>query len=175
MNYEEITTVLTQIEAVLNSRPLYQSSDDPNEEAPLTPGHLLIGGPLNSPPDPPLNHLKENHLSRWQLVQKMGQHFWKRWAAEYLSTLQSKTKWLQAKNPVSVNDLVIIKEASETPFQWKIGRIIQVHPGKDGRNRIVEIKTSNGIVKRNITSLIKLNFSTPPAGPPSVSASTNDI
>ena len=50
--FEELTTLLTQIEAVLNSRPLVPlPSDDDGIEA-LTPGHFLIGRPLESIPDP---------------------------------------------------------------------------------------------------------------------------
>ena len=44
LNYEELTTVLTQIESCLNSRPITSSpvNDDDGMEA-LTPGHFLIG------------------------------------------------------------------------------------------------------------------------------------
>ncbi|XP_011858887.1 PREDICTED: uncharacterized protein LOC105556404 [Vollenhovia emeryi] len=47
-------TVLCEIEATLNSRPLTQLSNDPNDLTPLTPGHFLVGAPLNSIPSPDL-------------------------------------------------------------------------------------------------------------------------
>ncbi|XP_072400874.1 uncharacterized protein [Diabrotica undecimpunctata] len=52
LTFEEYSTLLTQIEATLNSRPLYPMSSDPNDLNPITPSHLLIGHALTSPPDP---------------------------------------------------------------------------------------------------------------------------
>jgi hypothetical protein len=63
LTYEEMTTVLTQIEGCLNSRPLIPMSEDPDDLAVLTPGHFLIGEPLNSLPEPDLTDVKINRLS----------------------------------------------------------------------------------------------------------------
>ena len=41
----EMSTVLCQIEACLNSRPFSQMSSDPSDLQSLTPGHFLIGTP----------------------------------------------------------------------------------------------------------------------------------
>lgn len=75
LTYEELNTFLTQVEALLNSRPLCALSSDPNDLQPLTPGHFLTQEPLNSCPDPDLSHLKLNTLSRWQLVQRLNAEF----------------------------------------------------------------------------------------------------
>lgn len=38
--FEQLATILAQIEAILNSRPLYAHSNDPLDDQPLTPGHF---------------------------------------------------------------------------------------------------------------------------------------
>jgi hypothetical protein len=57
LNFEEMTTLLAQIESCLNSRPLTKIYDDPADPSCLTPEHFLIGQPLTSLPDPDLTVL----------------------------------------------------------------------------------------------------------------------
>ncbi|XP_051864163.1 uncharacterized protein LOC127566223 [Drosophila albomicans] len=53
--FEELSTLLAKIEACLNSRPISPMSEDPSDLLALTPGHFLIGGPLISVLEPPIN------------------------------------------------------------------------------------------------------------------------
>lgn len=92
LSYEELYTTLTQIEAVLNSRPLVPCSDDPNDFTAITPAHFLIGREMQAVAEPSYLNLRESMLSRWQLVQTILQHFWKRWTAECLPGLQNRSK-----------------------------------------------------------------------------------
>ncbi|XP_070855584.1 uncharacterized protein [Drosophila suzukii] len=87
---------LADTEAVLNSRPLTPTSTDLNEVDALTPGHLLIGQALRSPPqglepDAPTTGLR--YSKRWQLLSTLRQRFWQAWSKEYVYSLQRKTKW----------------------------------------------------------------------------------
>lgn len=81
LSYEELYTTLTQIEAVLNSRPLVPCSGDPSDLTPITPAHSLIGREMKAVIEPSYLNLKLSTLSRWQHVQAMFQHFWKRTGA----------------------------------------------------------------------------------------------
>ena len=75
---------MTCIESCLNSRPIAPVSNDPEDFSYLTPGHFLIGTSLTSIPEPYVEFIAENRLTRWQLVQKIFEIFWKRWAIDYV-------------------------------------------------------------------------------------------
>lgn len=154
LSYEQFYTVLTQIEACLNSRPLCPMSNNPSDHTVLTPGHFLIGEPLTSFPEPDLTEIKETRLSRFQRCQQISQHFWKRWSQEYLTNLQQLPKW-KRKSELIIKEgaIVVLKEDNLPPLLWKIGRITALHPGKDGTTRVATIKTQNSEVKRPIHKL----------------------
>ncbi|XP_071564062.1 uncharacterized protein [Temnothorax nylanderi] len=154
LTYEEMYTVLTQIESCLNSRPITAISSDPNDPCALTPGHFLIGSPLQALPEPNLTEINEHRLSRWQRVQTMVQHFWKRWSTEYLTQLHQRTKWRTIKSSSSLTGrIVVLREDNTPPLCWKLARIIDVHPGKDQLVRVLTLKTKNGIIKRPISKI----------------------
>ncbi|XP_050546152.1 uncharacterized protein LOC126908281 [Daktulosphaira vitifoliae] len=52
LKYDETVTLLCEIEAVLNSRPLCPNSTDPSDFNVLTPAHFLVGGSLLLPAEP---------------------------------------------------------------------------------------------------------------------------
>ncbi|XP_008185507.1 uncharacterized protein LOC103310109 [Acyrthosiphon pisum] len=155
--YSELETLLCQVEACLNSRPLTPMSSDPFDMDPLTPAHFLIGGPMFFHPEPDLSNESPNKLSKWKSVQGLMQTFWKRWHIEYLPQLQVRGKWTAGCKPLEVNDLVIVKEDNMPPARWKLARITCVHPGSDGQIRVVTIRLANGNeIKRLVVKLCRL-------------------
>lgn len=150
LTYEEFTTVLARIEAVLNSRPISPITDNPNDFTALTPGHFLIGNALLARPQPPT---EENPIKRHQLMEKMVQHFWQRFRSDILSTMQIRTKWQDKQPNLKENDLVIIKDDRFPVNQWPLGRVVELHPGKDNLIRVASVQTARGMLKRPITKL----------------------
>ncbi|XP_029673482.1 uncharacterized protein LOC115241712 [Formica exsecta] len=63
--YEEMSTLLAQVEACFNSRPLQALSDDPKDLSALTPGHFLVGSALTAIPEPSMLDKPMNQLARW--------------------------------------------------------------------------------------------------------------
>ncbi|CAG7733163.1 unnamed protein product, partial [Allacma fusca] len=169
LNYEEFATLLTQIEACLNSRPICPLSSSPDDMSALTPGHFLTGRPLIAIAEPDYTMIRLNRLSRWQLLQQLYQHFWKRWQAEYLTRLQQRPKWARVEENLQANDMVLLKDDNLPPQEWHLGRIEKVHAGADGLVRVISVRTKNGIYKRPVTKVCKLPFESPSSGHPSTS------
>jgi hypothetical protein len=156
LTFEEFQTILAQVEACLNSRPLCPMSCDPADLTALTAGHFLIGKPLISVPEPDLTPLKINRLSRWQRTQQMLQHFWNRWSAEYLTSLQQRFKWTAKRANLKIGDLVLVKDDMLPPTKWKMGRVLQVDDPDDSLVRNVVLKTAEGELTRSIVKCCPL-------------------
>lgn len=156
LTFEEFSTVLTQIEAMLNSRPLTPMSADPNDLSALTPGHFLTLEPLVMLPEENFVESRLSPMQRWNLIQKMHQDFWSRWHQEYLHTLQQKAKWDKVGRKIEIGALVLIVNEQCSPLKWALGRIITLHPGSDGICRVATVKTASGSYRRPIVKLCPL-------------------
>lgn len=156
LTFEELTTVFCKIEAVLNSRPLCPLSSDPNDLEALTPGHFLIGQPLNALPEYPFRDVKSSRLSRFELLQQMTQSFWHRWSLEYLHLLQQRVKWTDKSDPPKAGDLVLLKESNLLPLYWRRGRIIKLLYGSDGVPRVAEVFVGDSVLQRAVATLSRL-------------------
>ena len=159
LTYEEASTVLTQIEACLNSRPLSSITSIDNKEGIeiMTPGHFLIGRPLTAVPDPPSSYNQSiTLLRRWQLCQALVRHFWKRWSAEYLTTVNRLNKWRYPTRNIEIGDVVLMREDNTGPTQWPLARVTSVYQGQDGLVRVVKLKTSKGEYNRPISKVVLL-------------------
>jgi hypothetical protein len=127
MNY----TLLVRIEACLNSRPLTPLTSDDLEV--LTHFHFLTGETHITFPEQDWSEAPMNRFSRWQLIQNRQKCYKEAPAAGDLEGAR-----------------VILVEDNTPPLMWKIGRIVETHPGNDGHVRVVTVRTSQGLVKRSL-------------------------
>ncbi|XP_040169767.1 uncharacterized protein LOC120904087 [Anopheles arabiensis] len=141
--FEDMMTILTEVEGCLNSRPITPMSDNPSDLTALTPGHFLTGSHMQLLPSIDVSQIPSNRLNHWQLIQQQLQRFWKRWHTEYLQQLQTRSKWFVKGNyEIREGQLVIVHEDNVPPSRWPLARITKIHPGKDGVTRVVTIRTS---------------------------------
>ena len=149
-----LSTLLAEVESVLNGRPLTKSSSDPQDLTCLTPNHLLL---LKDQPSLPPGMFSEadNYVRRrWRQIQYLSDLFWKRWVPEYLTVLQDRQKWLFPKRNVQVNDVVLIVDQGAPRGSWLLGRVIETYPDKNGYVRNVAMKTRSSRLVRPVSKLV---------------------
>lgn len=154
--FEVMYTLLKQVEACLNSRPIIPLADDPDNHQLLSPSFLLTQS--NSYLIPEQNYLdaKIPPFDRYKQIQLLLQGWWKAWSNEYLQTLQERCKWRQAKRNIIINDIVLISDEILPPSKWPLGIVIKIGEGSDDLVRSVEIRTSSTTLRRPIHKLILL-------------------
>lgn len=151
-----MATILTEIEASMNSRPLVPMTEDPNDLACLTPAHFLIGANLHALPETNVRDIPLGKLDHYQRLQRFSQDFWHHWRTEYLQELQRDTKICDQNVTFRPGQLVVIVEDFQIPVKWPLARIIALHPGRDNLCRVVSLKTAKGIIRRPITKICLL-------------------
>ncbi|XP_044571170.1 uncharacterized protein LOC123257198 [Drosophila ananassae] len=156
LTFEEMSTLLCQIEAVLNSRPLYSSSEDVDDNEVLTPGHFLIGRPLLDAIEPNDEIGKINNLDRWRFIQKIKRDFWNKWKDDYLNTLQQRYKWKRNSSNIKKGQVVILKDDSCHPARWPLAKVEEVHKGKDEKVRVVKLRVQENVVTRPLNKICPL-------------------
>ncbi|XP_048483631.1 uncharacterized protein LOC119692124 [Plutella xylostella] len=119
LTFEEMSTLLCQIEACLNSRPI-STIESESETMTLTPGHFLIREAPVTVPNPDLKSVK----------------------SEYLARLQQRPKWLKKVQEFEKRQIVLIKTENLPPGKWSLGRIVDKHPGADGVTRVYSVKSA---------------------------------
>lgn len=156
--FEAFSTILSQIEAVLNSRPLSPLSADPSDFNPLTPAHFLIGRSLTSIPERNYINVHEARLNTYAKYQQIYQQFWAQWSKSYISELQARSKWTtNQQQAIQVGCMVLLKEENLPPLKWPLGRISAIHPGADDVIRVVTVRLPSGkTMKRPVSKVCVL-------------------
>ncbi|XP_058804735.1 uncharacterized protein LOC131671935 [Phymastichus coffea] len=148
LTYEQISTLLTEIEAILNSRPLCSLSADPNDPSAISPAHLLIGRPINFLPSTDFVSVPTNRLSTMNFITKTRQDFSSRWHKEYLNELQTRQKWFSSNTKLAVGTVVILMEDNLGTSRWPLGVVTKVFPSSDGISRVASITLKHQTVCR---------------------------
>ena len=160
-----LETVIVEIEATLNDRPITFVSSDQGDLEPLTPAHLLHGRRITCLPhealadddeliDPTYGEVCGNA----KLLATILQNFQKRWRHEYLTSLREVHKTTGSNHQtVRTGDVVLIHD--DTPrATWKMGVVEELITGGDGIVRAVTLRTATGLTNRPVTRLYPLEL-----------------
>ena len=169
LTYEELLTVITEIELVLNSRPLtYLHFDDVEE--PLTPSHLVVGRRLMTiPEDCAIKEEKESDIElltrRQRYLILLLSHFWNRWRNDYVLSLREHHRNVAKKNNapvIAVGDIVTVMAENKSHWgSWKLAKVEEVIKGTDGEIRGAKVRTSSAggrsmVISRPLQKLFPL-------------------
>ena len=151
LTFEELSTILCQVEACLNSRPLAPLNRHPDDGIDvLIPSHFLIGRHLQALP---LSPDKLPLLKRWTLFQAI---ILEALVQRIPTTATEAYKVEDASRHLKSDDLILIKEDSLVSTHWQTGQILQTFPGQDGKVRVATVRTTAGVYKWPITKLVLL-------------------
>ncbi|XP_064461732.1 uncharacterized protein LOC135371684 [Ornithodoros turicata] len=146
LNETELTTIVTEIEAVINSRPLTFVYDD-QEIRPLFPAAFLTGKRLTILPASNTGDMPESSADTiqrcWRQRAESLRTVWGKWSREYLTELRNL--WSKRRGrALQEGDLVIVREDCRPRQRWTTGRISRCLPGRDQKSRAFEVKLPNG-------------------------------
>ncbi|VDI16697.1 Hypothetical predicted protein [Mytilus galloprovincialis] len=157
----QMRTIIKEIEAVVNSRPLIYVGEDINSKITLTPSHFLMLNPTTGIPDvdfdlddpdySPLESSKEKLLKAWKKGQKLLDSFWNLWRNEYLLSLRERTQTklkscrVQSSFLPQIGDVVLIKD-NLPRSTWRMGKIVKLISSNDGEIRSAKVQVSTGLI-----------------------------
>ncbi|XP_055539757.1 uncharacterized protein LOC129726738 [Wyeomyia smithii] len=154
---EILQNLLTEIENLINSRPLtHVPADDPDAPV-LTPNHFLLGSSSGLKPASNIDDSGILLRRSWRTSQVEANIFWRRWMRDYLPDLVKRTKWHAAVEPIKEDDIVVVVDPKLPRNCWPKGRVIGVRKGKDGQVRAATVQTQYGHYERPATKLAVLD------------------
>ncbi|XP_071963456.1 uncharacterized protein [Antedon mediterranea] len=153
-------TLLSEVMNIVNSRPLTVNNlNDPNSMEPLTPNHILtLKHKVVVPPPGIFQNADMYCRRRWRRVQHLSNEFWCRWRKEYLSSMQSRSKWTSPKRNFKVGDVVLLKGDNVPRNIWELAKVIALHPSDDGLVRKVSVFVGRrqSVLERPVHKLLQL-------------------
>ncbi|XP_066927907.1 uncharacterized protein [Clytia hemisphaerica] len=163
LRFNELLTVLMEIEVMINNRPLTYVY--PEMEEALTPNHLIFGRRINTVAEK-LGERTAQVEKRVQYLETLLEHFWNRWNKEYLTELREhwKQKRMKRQPITKVNDIVLIMDDKLARSKWRVGIIEKLIPSNDGQIRAATVRTVTetgriSYLRRPVNKLIPLEVS----------------
>ena len=136
VTYDELLTIVKEIEAVINSRPLCYLYSDDIEQA-LTPAHLITGKrqlSTRSNEFPVKDENEKTMNNRVKYLNSLISHYASRWKKEYLTELREfqKNNDKLPKKQIQIGDIVLIMEEGLPRCRWRMGKVHELMKSKDG-------------------------------------------
>ena len=150
-----LATLFCEVEGIVNSRPLTKVSDDPSDDAAMTPSDLLI---VRSSQPVALGKFCQGDMlrRRWRYTQHLVEMFWRRYLREYIPQLQKRMKWTRERKSVKKGDLVLVVDENSPRKQWPMALIVETREGRDSLVRSVKLRSKGTCITRPVTKIVPL-------------------
>lgn len=154
---ETLRTVFCEAEHLVNSRPYYLESDDPDDALGLCPNDILIQQDKTIHTPGVFDGIISREKRTWRISQMFIDAFWKRFIKEYIPTLINRSKWIKDCENLSEGDVVVMKGNSPRG-EWPLGVVTKIFPGSDGVVRVVDVRTAINTYRRPVNHLCRLGI-----------------
>ena len=165
-NVEEFTTIVKEIESIVNMRPLtYQSTESCDQ--PLMPSQLLCGRDISIMPpllqpdtDDSDNESRELRHQYYHISNALDK-FRRRWSSEYLTSLREKHLNLCEQRPMhhlKPGSLVMAKHENLHRYEWPLGKVLRVFTDPQGIIWTVEVEEGGKVSLRSVIFLVPLEL-----------------
>ena len=158
LDEESFRTLMCEVEAIINSRPLMTVSGEPGDLKPLASNHILTT--KSTVILPPPGKFQQNDVymrRRWRTVQHLTNLFWSRWKKEYLVVMQERSKWQNPQRNLVEGNIVLIREENAPRNFWSLALVLQVEPDDQGLVRSAVVKTQATTPRRPVNKLILIS------------------
>ena len=152
---DELASAFVFVEGILNDRPLDFLSTDVSDLEPLTPGHFLAGPRVQENAFSDLDN-GSSFSRRWRHINTTVEKYWQRFVEEVKPGLGLRPKWHGRAVNLKGGDVVVILGEKGLNGRWPLGRVVGVHPGKDGLVRVVTVKVQGREYKRHMNCMMPL-------------------
>jgi hypothetical protein len=152
LDMDEFRTLVSRATALINGRPIKRIVDNVSTRI-LTPNHFLIGnlgGAVTTEKLTPLN--------RWKLINSLQHELWEDFESHYMADLKRLRRWKIVRPEVELDQIVLELIPGIGTGRWKLAKVVELIPSKDGKIRKVKIQNSSGIYERAITNLCPLEL-----------------
>ena len=147
------STIVTEAECLVNSRPLTHVRSDNKDNDLFAPNHFLLGRPFANVPTLLFQESASLKSTSWTQVKQRLQQIWKRLLQEYVPTLNQRREWTSKEAALELGDVVWLLEEWTPRKIWPLGRVTRIFTGPDKTARSCELKTALGSLTRPAVKL----------------------
>ncbi|UYV70955.1 hypothetical protein LAZ67_8001243 [Cordylochernes scorpioides] len=153
--YVQLETLICHVEAIINTRPLTYISETEDDLIPITP-QMFIQKNFGSF-DESHELSPDNTRQHFRKLQQIKKGLKERFHKEYLAMLVQKGNETEGRR-FFPGKVVLIGRDDQKRIFWPLGRILELYPGKDARERVARVRTASGEFVRPLKILFSLKL-----------------